>query len=118
MGLPTGATERSTHHQFPFRGKAVSSRSMPDSGVAFLRVHGDQIAEAEVEVHEGGRGLVLLCRPMASDAPRRRSIHAAHDRAWAGCRAHSRPTDGRSGKIRLAGLAPADRKRSSTTAGA
>src|SRR5438132_12207592 len=94
MGLPTGLTQRSTHHQFSFRGKAVSSRSMSDSGVAFLRVHRDQIAEAEVEVHEGWRGLVLLRRAMASDAPRRRNIHAANHRTWAGCCAHSRSTDG------------------------
>jgi hypothetical protein len=56
---------------------------MSDSGVAFLRVHRDQIAEDEMEVHEGGRGLVLLRRAMASDAPRRRSIHAANHRTWA-----------------------------------
>src|SRR5947208_2448533 len=83
--VSTGATERSAHHKFPFRRTPISSRSMSYPGLAFLRVHQDQIAEAEVEVHEGGRGLVLLCRVMASDAPRRRSIHAAHNRAWTGC---------------------------------
>src|SRR5438477_10325438 len=99
MGFPTGATERSAHHKFPFRRTPIPSRSMSYPGLAFLRVHRDQIAEAEVEVDEGGRGLVLLRRSVAADAPRRRSVHAAHDRTWAGCCAHSRPTDGRSGAV-------------------
>ena len=34
----------------------------------------DQIAEDEMEIHEGGGGLVLLRRAMASDAARRRSL--------------------------------------------
>src|SRR5438477_12449150 len=62
--------------------------------------------------------MVLLRGPLASDARRRRGFHAAHDGTWVGCRAHSRPTDDRAGNIRFAGLARADRKRSSTTAGA
>jgi hypothetical protein len=32
------------------------------SGVALLRVHRKQIAETEMEIHEGRRGLVLLAR--------------------------------------------------------
>src|SRR2546423_11257016 len=99
MGLPAGSAEGTARHQFPLRGAAFSSWPMSDPGVTLLRVHRDQIAEAEVEVHEGGRGLVLLRRSVAADAPRRRSVHAAHDRTWAGCCAHSRPTDGRSGAV-------------------
>src|SRR2546423_7983785 len=97
MGLPTGSTERSAHHKLPFRTTPISSRSMSYPGVAFLRVHRDEIAENQMEVHEGWRGLVLLCRAMASDAARRRSIHDANHRTWAGCCAHSRSADGRSG---------------------
>src|SRR5205814_5828565 len=97
MGLPTGSTERSAHHKLPFRTTPISSRSMSYPGVAFLRVHRREIAENEMEVHEGWRGLVLLRRTVASNAPRRRSIHAADNRAGAGCCAHSRSADGRSG---------------------
>jgi SOS response associated peptidase (SRAP) len=68
MGLPTGATERSANHQFPLGETPISGWSVSDSGVAFFRVHRDQIAEAEVEVHEGRRRLVLLRRAVASDA--------------------------------------------------
>src|ERR1051326_7225771 len=82
MGVPPGSTEGSAHHQFPVRAMAVSGWPMSDPGVAFLRVHRDEIAEAEVEVHEGWRGLVLLRRIMASDAGWRRGFHSADDGTW------------------------------------
>src|SRR5438067_10599158 len=99
MGLSTGSAQGSACDQFPLRGAAFSSWPVSDPGVTFLRVHRDQIAEAEMEVHEGWRGLVLLRRAVAADAPRRRSVHAAHDGTWAGCSAHSRPADGRAGAL-------------------
>jgi len=110
VGFPTSSTEGSTDHQFPFRGAALPGRPLSNSGVAFLRVHRHQIAEAEVEVHEGGRGLVLLRRSVAADAPRRRSVHAAHDGTGAGCSGHSRPADGRAGALWLVGLARTHRQ--------
>ena len=70
MGVPTGSTQRSAHHQFPFGGTAISGGSLSDPGVAFLRVHRREIAENEMEVHEGWRGLVPLRRTVASNAPR------------------------------------------------
>src|SRR5437762_7455338 len=85
VGFPTGSAQGSACDQFPLRGAAFSSWPVSDTGVTFLRVHRDQIAEDEMEVHEGWRGLVLLRRAMASDAARRRSIHAANHRTWAGC---------------------------------
>jgi hypothetical protein len=54
MGIPTGSTEGSTHHQFPFRGAATSRGSVSDPGVAFLGVYRRQIAEDEMEAHKGG----------------------------------------------------------------
>jgi len=62
VGLPLGALERSADHQFPFREPPIFGRPLSDPGVAFLRVHGDQIAEAEAKVHKGRRRLVLLRR--------------------------------------------------------
>jgi len=105
MGISTRPAQGSANHQFPFGGTTVSGRSMSHSGVAFLRVHRTKSPEAEVEVHEGWRGLVLLRRAMASDARRRRGFHSADDRAGAGCSAHSRPTDGRVRALRLVVLA-------------
>src|SRR5207237_472340 len=56
-GFPTGSAQGSARYQFPIRRTAISSWSMSNSGIAFLRVHRNEIAEAEVEIHESGRGL-------------------------------------------------------------
>jgi hypothetical protein len=63
----------------------------------------ERIAEIQVEIHSRGRGLVLLRRPVATDARRRRPrLYAAHHRAWVRRRAHPPSADGRTGPLRLA----------------
>jgi hypothetical protein len=48
----------------------------------FLRVHRNEIAEIEVEIHPRGGGLVLLRRPVAADARRGRGgLHPSNNRA-------------------------------------
>src|SRR5690242_18678612 len=68
LGLPTGEAQGRTGHQFPFRAAPVPKRTLPDPGVALLRVHRHEAPEIEVEVHQGRRRLVLLCRLVAPDA--------------------------------------------------
>src|SRR5207302_10988233 len=68
LEVPTGPAQGGAGHQFPFRGAPVPKRALPDPGLAFLRVYGDQAAEIEVEVHQSGRGLVLLRWTVALDA--------------------------------------------------
>jgi hypothetical protein len=61
-----------------------------------------------MEIHQGGRRLVLLRRPLAPDARRDRGgLHAAHDRARPRRGAHPQPADGRTGPLRLARMARA-----------
>src|SRR5437870_8466454 len=40
-------------HQFPFRRTPVLSWPLPSAGLVFLRVHGHEIAEDEMAVHQG-----------------------------------------------------------------
>ncbi len=62
----------------------------------FFEFTGSEIAEIEVEIHQGRRGLVLLRRPVAADAGRgRRRVHAADDRARPRRGADPRSADGR-----------------------
>jgi putative SOS response-associated peptidase YedK len=61
-------TESSADHQFPERGPALPGRPLSRAGVVLLRVHREEIAKVEVEVHEGRRAVVLLRRAMASNA--------------------------------------------------
>jgi putative SOS response-associated peptidase YedK len=69
-GFSASPAQGRTYHQLPIRKETVSGRAVPRAGIAFLRVHRDQIAEDEMEVHQGRRGLVLLRGAMASDAAR------------------------------------------------
>ena len=68
LGISAGAAEGSADHQFPLRGATVPERALPRPGVALLRVHRREIAKVEVEIHQDGRGLVLLRGPLAPDA--------------------------------------------------
>src|SRR5689334_21311652 len=68
MGLPARSSKRRADHQLPLGGSAISEGTVPHTGVALLRVHRLEVAEVEMEVHQGGRRLVLLRRPVASDA--------------------------------------------------
>jgi hypothetical protein len=68
LGFSAGAPEGSAGHQFPLRGAALPERTLPDPGLALLRVHRHEIAEIAVEIYQGRRGLVLLRRPLAPDA--------------------------------------------------
>ena len=96
LGFPAGAAERSADHQFPLRGAALPERPLPDPGLALLRVHRHEIAEIEVEIHQGWRGLVLFCRIVAPDAGGGRGrLHPPDNRARSRCRADSRSADGR-----------------------
>jgi hypothetical protein len=52
-GVSTGAAKAATGHQFSLGRPALPGRSMSDTGVILLRVHRYQVAEDEVEVHEG-----------------------------------------------------------------
>jgi hypothetical protein len=56
---------REHRHQLPLRRVTFSERSLPDTGFPLLRVHRRETAEIEVEIHQGWRGLVLLCGVVA-----------------------------------------------------
>jgi hypothetical protein len=93
MGFPAGAAKAPARDQFPFRGTAVPGWSIPRARVVLLRVHRDEFAEVEMEVHKGWRTMVLLRRAVASDARGRHGIHVADDRSKCGCCAN--PMTGR-----------------------
>ena len=55
----------------------------------FFEFTGAEVAEVEVEVHPGGRGLVLLRRALAADCLRGGDVlHDPHHRPRTGCGAH------------------------------
>jgi len=100
-----------------FRREWCAIVDLPDLGLAFLRVYGDQAAEIEVEVHQSGRGLVLLCGSVALDPRwRRRRLHDPHDRARTRRSADPQSTGGGSRTPGLAGLARSDPSRTGLAA--
>jgi putative SOS response-associated peptidase YedK len=68
VGASAGSTKTPTDHQFPLRRPELSGRSPSGARLILLRVHRYEITGVKVEIHQGRRGLVLLRRPMASDA--------------------------------------------------
>ena len=70
-GFPPGRPKGAPVINFRSEGPQVHARPLPRAGIALFRVHRHQIAEVEMEIHQGGRGLVLLCRAVAAHAGRR-----------------------------------------------
>jgi putative SOS response-associated peptidase YedK len=71
LGFPAGAPEGSAGHQFPLRRAALPERTLPDPGLALLRVHRHEIAEIEVEIYQAGEDWFCfagLWRPMPDGA--------------------------------------------------
>jgi putative SOS response-associated peptidase YedK len=67
MGLPTGSTERSAHHQFPFRSTPISSRSMSYPGLAFFEFTGTKSPKSKWKFTKAGEDWFCfagLWRPM------------------------------------------------------
>src|SRR5215212_5539843 len=54
MGPPAGSAQRCARHQFSLRGATFSNRPLSGAGVASLRVHRPEVAQTEVEIHQGG----------------------------------------------------------------
>ena len=79
-GFPPTKAKGPANYQFPFRETSLSGRPMSGAGVSLLRVYGRKIAEDQMEIHESRRGLVLLCGLVATDARRRRRVHATDNR--------------------------------------
>lgn len=71
VGVPAGEAEGRAGHQLPIGGAPFPEWPLPDPGFSLFRVHRQPIAAIEVEIHQGRRRVVLLCRPMAFDAGRR-----------------------------------------------
>src|SRR5437016_11988731 len=53
VGLFACSPQRSASHQFPLRRTTVPGWPLPRAGLVFLRVHGQEIAEDEMAVHQG-----------------------------------------------------------------
>jgi putative SOS response-associated peptidase YedK len=51
-GFPPRPSKGTTCHQHAVREPAVPARPLPGAGFAFLRVHGEAIAQSEVALHE------------------------------------------------------------------
>ena len=105
LEVPAGTAQARADHQFPLRGTALSERPVFDPGVPFVRVHRREGTEIEMEIHQDGPRLVLLCRPLASDARRRRErVHNSDHRTGAECCADPQSSGGGTRTRRLAGL--------------
>src|SRR5712664_2964382 len=104
MGLPAAEAEGSPGDQFSFRRPNICKGPVSRAGIVLLRIHRHQIAKDKMAVHQSSRGLVLLRRPMASDAFGWGSVHAADNGTRAGCRADPRPANGDFGALGLVSM--------------
>ena len=64
-GFPSARLKGPPVINFRSEGRRFPGRSVSGTGITFFRVYRHEVAKDEVEIHEGGRGLVLLRRSMA-----------------------------------------------------
>jgi len=106
MGLRARTAQSAAGDQLPLGGPPIPDRTLSGSGVALLRVHRNQVAEIQMAVYQAGRGLVLLCRTLATGEQRyARGLHDPDHRARSGRCAHPQSTSRGAGASGLDGLA-------------